>query len=242
MAQLFELNSFVGKFVNLWQSGRNATLKLESQAGKASVILQLELGLQLPHQPVHGTSRDRRRQKRAEERNSAAAKAADIEAATADNCEAEEASGKIIENSPKSPNASVNGVVAAEKVVALAEDDALYELKIDASENCTEEDIVECFGINFKEALKDKKITDDRANFKIKKVPDKHVIRKNGANFSSLQIFRVQIRNEKQATDLVESFDEKNGAMLWDDLAFTNWKKNDVRNQIVVKDVKKIAV
>ena len=101
---------------------------------------------------------------------------------------------------------------------------------------------MECFGINFKEALKDKEITDDRANFKIKKVPDKHVIRKNGANFSSLQIFRVQIKNEKQATDLVESFDEKNGAMLWDDLAFTNWKKNDVRNQIVVKDVKKIAV
>ena len=85
MAQLFELNSFVGKFVNLWQTGKNATLKLESRAGQASVHLQLDLGHQFAHQHhphVQGTARDRRRQKRSEERNSAAEKASDDEAAT----------------------------------------------------------------------------------------------------------------------------------------------------------------
>ena len=71
MAQLFELNSFVGKFVNLWQTGKNATLKLESRAGQASVNLQLDLGNQLPHHPlVQDSARDRRRQKRAEQRKS----------------------------------------------------------------------------------------------------------------------------------------------------------------------------
>ena len=85
MAQLFQLNSFVGKFVNLWQTGKNATLKLESQAGQASVNLLLDLGHQLPHQHhpnVQGTARDRRRQKRSEERKLAAEKGSDDEAAT----------------------------------------------------------------------------------------------------------------------------------------------------------------
>ena len=147
----------------------------------------------------------------------------------------------IHESAFKSSSAPENGSVTAEEVeVSLEGDEALYELKIDAAENCTEDDIEECFSINFKEALKDMNITDDRANFIIKKVPDKHVIRKKGDNFSSLQIFEVQIKNVKQATDLIESFDEKNNAILWDDLAFNNWKKNGVKNAIVVKDVKKM--
>ena len=58
--------------------------------------------------------------------------------------------------------------------------------------------------------------------------------------FSSLQIFNVKIKNVKTATDLIESFYEKNGAKLWDDLTFVNWKKNCVRNVFVMKDVKKM--
>ena len=126
MAQLFELNSFVGKFVNLWQTGKNATLKLESRAGQASVNLQLDLGHQLPHHPLvqgQDTARHRRRQKRAEHRKSAAEKAADDEAATAVNREAEEASenGVIVKDS-----------VAAEEVVAL-------DQVVDVTEEAAEE-------------------------------------------------------------------------------------------------------
>ena len=43
MAGLIELDSFVGKFVRLWQSGSDASRKLESIAGKATVVLQLDL-------------------------------------------------------------------------------------------------------------------------------------------------------------------------------------------------------
>ena len=75
MAGLIELNTFVGKFVRLWQSGSDARLKIESKAGKASVTLQLDLGY--PHHPPqqnHAPSpaRVRRSQRRAGERQAAA--------------------------------------------------------------------------------------------------------------------------------------------------------------------------
>ena len=70
MAGIFELNSFVHKFVNLWQAGRNASLKLDSQAGQASVTLQLDLGQQVPpSQHVRTTARNCRRQRRADARS-----------------------------------------------------------------------------------------------------------------------------------------------------------------------------
>ena len=80
MAELGEINSFMGKFVSLWQSGRNASLKVESKAGQAHVTLQLDLGHPL-HHPQHQqqipppglrASRVRRRQRRAAERQSVA--------------------------------------------------------------------------------------------------------------------------------------------------------------------------
>ena len=70
-----ELDSFYVKFKNLLYSGKDANLTLKSEAGKASVILSLDLG------PVHGghghlfqqrsrngPSRQRRREKRAADR------------------------------------------------------------------------------------------------------------------------------------------------------------------------------
>ena len=71
MAGIFELNSFVNKFVNLWQAGRSASLKLDSQAGQASVTLHLDLGQSVPpqFQHVQSTARDRRCQRRADARN-----------------------------------------------------------------------------------------------------------------------------------------------------------------------------
>ena len=56
MAGLVEINSFIGKFVSLWQSGRDANLKVESKAGKAFLSLEVR------------AAQVRRRQKRAAER------------------------------------------------------------------------------------------------------------------------------------------------------------------------------
>ena len=82
MAGLDEMNTFIGKFVRLWQSGRDANLKIECKAGKAFAILQLDLGYPHPPPPhphprpvpsrVVRAGQVRRRQRRAAERQAAA--------------------------------------------------------------------------------------------------------------------------------------------------------------------------
>jgi hypothetical protein len=68
---LSDLNSFVGKFVNLWPSGRDASLHLKTCDGKATIYLQLGLGRhhpppfsQPPPRHVPWPSRQRRMQRR----------------------------------------------------------------------------------------------------------------------------------------------------------------------------------
>ena len=39
-----DINSFVRKFLDLWKTGKDASLKLETSAGEARVSLELELG------------------------------------------------------------------------------------------------------------------------------------------------------------------------------------------------------
>ena len=48
MAGNEELGKFVQKFVSLWQSGSNARLYVESEAGYAFVSLQVDLGQAKP--------------------------------------------------------------------------------------------------------------------------------------------------------------------------------------------------
>ena len=68
MASFSEVNSFVVKFMNLWHTGRDACLRLETQAGEACVTLRLGLGKH-PHQQQLNKkvspSRERRRDRRA---------------------------------------------------------------------------------------------------------------------------------------------------------------------------------
>ena len=71
MAGLLQLNSFVSKFLNLWQSGCDASLHVETHAGKAKIHLQVGLGQAPPppsappphHGRVPGPSRKRRTQR-----------------------------------------------------------------------------------------------------------------------------------------------------------------------------------
>ena len=73
-----EIYSFILKFKNLLISGRNATLVIKSNAGKAEVSLNVELGQVLPphvqhqhHRSRDGPSRQRRKLRRAEARAAA---------------------------------------------------------------------------------------------------------------------------------------------------------------------------
>ena len=75
-----EINSFVSKFVNLWKSGLDASLKLESHAGQASLSISLGLGSfhetdEIEKKPYIAKkvspSRARRRKRRAKARQDA---------------------------------------------------------------------------------------------------------------------------------------------------------------------------
>ena len=71
-----EIDSFVHKFKTLCQGGRNANLTLSSKAGKAVVTLTAEVDVHPPHPHVqsrNGPSCQRRRERRAAEREAAAA-------------------------------------------------------------------------------------------------------------------------------------------------------------------------
>ena len=89
MAVGLELHSFVSKFLNLWSSGKNARLVVETQAGQATINLQLELGL--PHNHHHpqehhekrvSPSRLRRRARREQARAEAAENAGQAQGET----------------------------------------------------------------------------------------------------------------------------------------------------------------
>ena len=77
MAGLMELNSFVGKFINIWQSGRDASLQIQTSAGKAQVTLQADLGEATPPRASTkaGPARLCHSQRRADERQVAAEQA-----------------------------------------------------------------------------------------------------------------------------------------------------------------------
>ena len=73
---LCELDSFVLKFKNLWQAGRNANLTIKTIGGKVEANLSVELG-DAPVLPIHfkykksSLSRQRRRDRRAAARSTA---------------------------------------------------------------------------------------------------------------------------------------------------------------------------
>ena len=116
MAGLSDLNSFVGKFLNLWQSGRDASLHLKTCDGKATVNLQLGLG-QAPPPPsseppprhVPGPSRQRRTQRRALARQQAE-QAEQAQAKTDEEEAAENANEKVEKDESES------GVIATDVV------------------------------------------------------------------------------------------------------------------------------
>ena len=86
MAGLEQFQSFIGKFVSLWNQGLDAKLNVESSGGEAWIQLQVGLGeAKVPEQDqdqegnVHlaGPARQRRRQRRAEGRTQKAEKVKD---------------------------------------------------------------------------------------------------------------------------------------------------------------------
>ena len=124
MAGLEQLNSFIGKFVSLWQAGLDASLELKTFQGKASAHIHVGLGqapcLQKtrPPQPHHvpSPSRVRRRARREEARRIAAEPSEQVEAGQAEdagNMEARQVENIVAEEAviDEAENANSSDVV-----------------------------------------------------------------------------------------------------------------------------------
>ena len=72
MAGLGQLNSFVGKFINLWKAGLDANLELKTTAGETTLTLKAGLGQTPQPLPPQGAAYHRRLQKCRETRQTVA--------------------------------------------------------------------------------------------------------------------------------------------------------------------------
>ena len=132
-----EIDSFVSKFRNLCRAGRNANLTFTSKAGKASVNLSVELGRlpdvgELPNKPQYhhlrhsrcGNSRQRRREKRAEDRKVKAAEAEqDLSPEEADILQLAEEAFNVLNSEEDESCKDTDETEAAEKVLDQPEDE-----------------------------------------------------------------------------------------------------------------------
>ena len=119
-----EIDSFVTKFKYLWHSGSDATLKVETNAGKAWITLQVGLGQPPPppyhpphHYPAHhrnGPSRQRRRVRREAARRAAA-----------ENVQPTEEAGEVLENDAQT--VEVDAKTRADEVINANNEPVLVE-------------------------------------------------------------------------------------------------------------------
>ena len=260
MAGPQEFDSFLRKFVNLWQSDFHAKLYVETEAGNAFVNLQLALGQAQPahgggHQAVGG-SRQRRRERRAEERqaNAVAEEAAaekDAEDASVAKAAEEAANARAAEEADDARAAEEAAATAkdAGDVKAIEEtsdeavevspipqldgaarsDSAVFEFTFEAHETCTDDDIIENLKTNFHCPLDDRGIEKDDPirHFKIKKTSD---------IFDERKVFEVSTKEDKTATDLVESWKIFGN---FDDRAFMNSVHWDIT--IKIKELQRLV-
>ena len=243
MAGASELDSFVRKFVNLWKAGSHAKLHVETLDGDAFVNLQVGLGHALPEHGGHhggGPSKQRRRIRRAAARKAkstaevaeeAAATASDVngkvtaeEAVKADEKVAAEdsldESGNLSCKYPASPIPQLDGTGDVK---------AKYELKIEAPEVVTHEDIVEAIDANFLGTLDDVNVEKNNflRHFNVKKVTDDQ---------SLLKIYTMVVNDDPIVTDIVEGWKER---YKFDELAFKNYDYENIK--IRVKEVKRLS-
>lgn len=224
-----------GEFVKMWRNKSSSKLTFSCEDGNLRLELAADLGSpdqvhhQVPEHHVHLVRKKSPAQIRRNKRRHEAYLQRKTEAAE------KVSSGKRND----SPEDYVN-----QNEADFSDVEAIYEIKVAATENVTQDDIVECFGINFKEALKDIGITDIRSNYEISRKAERNIIKKDGETFRNLQVFKVKIKNVKEAKEVLEGF-AKHGGLLWDNkwdnMAFENWQKFNINNTVEIREVKEIV-
>ena len=160
------------QFVSLWQSGHNAKLYVETEAGNAFVQLQVGLG-QAPQHPQKGQqhvgghrgggpARERRRMRREAARKATVA---------AEEAVADEQDGKEIlvaeEATENIDGEQEEEIFQIPQIDGTVDSDVHYELQIEAHDTCTHDEVVEALEANFYGTLDDE---NEEKNSKLSKL------------------------------------------------------------------------
>ena len=235
-----ELEKFVRKFRSLWQSGCNAKLSVESEAGHAFVNLRVGLGPAPPGPHHHvvrgrggGPSRQRRRERRAVERQ--ATTAAEEAVVDAKDRQVEDVAE---EATNEAKNVSVEDIARQRREVTTSpipqidgttDEVAHYVLKVEANEKCSNDHVIEAIEENFFGTLDDQKVE--------KTDPVRHlVIQEKHRKLIEVQTsYRIAVMENEVATKVIEGWSEP---YEFDDLALKNAVHGEIK--INIKDVQKV--
>ena len=223
MADPDELNKFVRKFVSLWQSGRHASLYVETEAGNAFVNLMVGLGQALPlpgeHVPAGGRpAKERRKVRRAAVREGTVAAEKAVVAANSGQDKAEEAllekkdiaeAETVFEKVMNSPIPQIDGT---------ADRNVCYELTVEAHMECTHDDVIEAIEANFFGSLDDENVKEND--------PLRYIIVQQADE--NQKLYEVAVKDNETSMKVIEKW---NDPYEFDDLAF----KNSVYDKIKIK-------
>lgn len=218
-----ELDTFVLKFKQLWNSGQTAHINLDTHAGNAWVSLHLQLGfapgplLPQPHQAkkIANQSRQRRRERRA---------------AAARQAAAEKAAQEIVQNKTKDSESEmemdspVNGDVVIDGTEIFyveqhrdAKDETLdMSANGDILENCDEDSVIYQIEV-FKDRSKESIEAQDAVNFveeSLKKSYEKNEV------VASDQVYKFLDVKKANEGFIVKFKIKKSPVMRWFDLCF----------------------
>ena len=228
MAVHYELNQFIGKFVNLWQAGCEASLHVESKAGKAFVNLQLGLGQAQSHpwksEHTGEHARGRRGGSPAKQRRRARRETEREARVTAEEVVATAETIGGLERNAKKADSDLTEIVTEEVIDGVSDASEVvsetveYELKLEAHVTCKSYDLIEAIEVNFDGSIDELKIEkiDKCRYFRVNKLEDEP---KDENVEKKTWKCRVSVKNCEVAKDILESWKNR---YKFDDLAFRN--------------------
>ena len=241
MATFDELDKFISKFKSLWNSGSNAKLVVDVEAGVAQISLSVNValnnatGLATGISCGHGSHRKGggdspcRKRRRARREALRKAKVAAEEAAV------KETGATELKEAEKVDSDAINTakLVTEKAEMSLAQ----FEVIVEAQEEVTNFEVTEAIEVNFEGGLDDQKVgkKDQLRTIYVHKMLNEK--EQNGdIEGQKIRLYSVYVRHDDRILNLFNSWTKQG---YFDDLAFQN-SKMGIR-QVKIREIRKIV-
>ena len=212
-----EIDSFVMKFKNLWRAGRNASLTIKANAGKALVNLSVELEhhadcdhpqhVNLHNGSRNGPARQRRRQKRAATREAEAVEKAVTE---------HDVAVKVIVDGKDTVNPNIAEEAKAEATENIIEE-VIDEFCSDEEYSRKEEESSEIFKLIFNDSCKNENEILEEIKKNLTYTFNYYKVKKEDRNFKVVKSekFCGGLKILLKVKDIPEALQAVNGLKTW---------------------------